>query len=292
MVSAPGAAVNRLDKLNPVDKLVGIYVAFVSVMAVFRLGPGDVDFWWVLLAQALTFVLLYLFTKVGPNERAGAVLHDLYPLLLIPALYTELAFLNVGLGVDVVFANDLIVQGWEESLFGAQVSYTWIRTYPSVFWSGLLHVAYVSYYPIVYLGPILLLARGRRQGARQVLFATMLAYLVCYFVFILFPVAGPNWVFDNPSGPVREVWSARFVYGLLGTGSSVGTAFPSSHVAATFTAVFATWREWRALALVFVVPASFMAVATVYCQMHYGIDALLGLGLAVVVTLVARRVRA
>jgi membrane-associated phospholipid phosphatase len=56
--------------------------------------------------------------------------------------------------------------------------------------------------------------------------------------------------------------------------------------------VFANWREWRALALVFVVPASFMAVATVYCQMHYGIDALVGLGLAVVVTLMARRVQA
>jgi membrane-associated phospholipid phosphatase len=281
-----------LDKLNPVDKLIGVYLAFVSVMAVFRLGPGDVIFWWVLLAQALTFLLLYLFTLVEPKARVGRVLHDLYPLLLIPALYTELAFLNIGLGVDVVFANDLIVQGWEESLFGAQVSYTWIRTYPSVFWSGLLHLAYVSYYPIVYLGPILLLARGRRQSARQVLFATMLAYLICYSVFILFPVAGPNWVFDNPTGPVREVWSARLVYSLLGTGSSVGTAFPSSHVAATFAAVFANWREWRALALVFVVPASFMAVATVYCQMHYGIDALVGLGLAVVVTLMARRVQA
>lgn len=282
----------RLDKLNPVDKLIGIYLAFVSVMAVVRLGPSDTVFWWVLLAQALTFVLLYLFTRVGPNDRAGAVLHDLYPLLLIPALYTELAFLNIGLGIDTVFGHDLIVQGWEESLFGQQISYTWIRSHPSVFWSGLLHLAYVSYYPIVYLGPILLVARGRSQSARQVLFATMLAYLICYSVFILFPVAGPNWVFDNPTGPVREVWSARLVYSLLGTGSSVGTAFPSSHVAATFAAVFANWREWRTLALVFVVPASFMAVATVYCQMHYGIDALLGLVLAVAVTLVARRVRA
>ena len=72
--------------MNPVDKLIGIYVAFVSVMAVFRLGPGDAYFWWVLLAQALTFVLLYLFTMIGPEERVGQVLHDLYPLLLIPAL--------------------------------------------------------------------------------------------------------------------------------------------------------------------------------------------------------------
>jgi len=161
-----------------------------------------------------------------------------------------------------------------------------------VFWSGLLHVAYVTYYPIVYLGPILLLARGNRQGARNVLFATMVAYLICYTVFIVFPVAGPNWVFDHPTGPVRDVWSARMVYGLLGTGSSVGTAFPSSHVAATFAAVFANWREWRTLAVIFLVPASFMAVATVYCQMHYAVDALVGLALAVVVALATRRVQA
>jgi hypothetical protein len=94
------------------------------------------------------------------------VIHDLYPLLLIPALYTELAFLNLGLGLEAVFANDAIVQGWDEALFGEQVSYTWIRRSPSVFWSGLLHVAYVTYYPIVYLGPILLVARRRRAHGR------------------------------------------------------------------------------------------------------------------------------
>ena len=281
-----------LDKLNPVDKLIAVYLVFVMVMAVVNLGLGDSYFWWILLSTALTGVLLYLFTLLKPEQRVGQVLHDLYPLILIPALYTELAFLNVGLGLDTVWAHDAIVQGWEEALFGGQVSYTWIRNNPSVFWSGLLHVAYVTYYPIVYLGPILLLARGNRQGARNVLFATMVAYLICYTVFIVFPVAGPNWVFDHPTGPVRDVWSARMVYGLLGTGSSVGTAFPSSHVAATFAAVFANWREWRTLAVIFLVPASFMAVATVYCQMHYAVDALVGLALAVVVALATRRVQA
>jgi membrane-associated phospholipid phosphatase len=125
-----------------------------------------------------------------------------------------------------------------------------------------------------------------------VLLATMIAYLVCYTVFIVFPVAGPNFAFDHPTGPVREVWSARMVYALLGTGSSVGTAFPSSHVAATFAAVFANWCEWRLLGVIFIVPASFMAVATVYCQMHYGIDALAGLLLGVLVFLLSLRIKA
>jgi membrane-associated phospholipid phosphatase len=283
---------SRLDALNPVDKLIAVYLAFVTLMAVVNLGLGDSYFWWILLSHVLIGVLLYLFTLLTPRQRAGQVLHDFFNDTATTEIYTELAFLNVGLGLDTVFAHDAIVQGWEEALFGEQISYTWIRNHPSVFWSGLLHVAYVTYYPIVYLGPILLLARGKRQGARNVLFATMVAYLICYTVFIVFPVAGPNWVFDHPTGPVRDVWSARMVYGLLGTGSSVGTAFPSSHVAATFAAVFANWREWRTLAVIFLVPASFMAVATVYCQMHYAVDALVGLALAVAVALATRRVQA
>ncbi len=57
----------------------------------------------------------------------------------------------------------------------------------------------------------------------------------------------------------------------------MGAAFPSSHVAATIAAVIALWREWRALFVIFVIPATLMTVATVYCQMHYAIDATLGL---------------
>jgi membrane-associated phospholipid phosphatase len=281
-----------LKHLNLVDKLIAAYLAFVTVMALARLGIADRTTLWIVLAHGLTAVLLYLFARLRPEDRTGKVIHDLYPLLLIPALYTELAFLNLGLGLEAVFANDAIVQGWDEALFGEQVSYTWIRRSPSVFWSGLLHVAYVTYYPIVYLGPILLVARRRQQSARQVLLATMIAYLTCYTVFILFPVAGPNFAFDHPTGPVREVWSARMVYGLLGAGSSVGTAFPSSHVAATFAAVFANWREWRLLAAIFIVPATFMAVATVYCQMHYAVDALAGLIIAVLIFLMGSRLKA
>ncbi len=69
------------------------------------------------------------------------------------------------------------------------------------------------------------------------------------------------------------------VYGLLGTGSSFGTAFPSSHVAATVAINISLWREWPRLATVILVPTILLVVGTVYCQMHYGVDALSGLAL-------------
>jgi membrane-associated phospholipid phosphatase len=264
-----------------VDRLVAGYVAFVTVVIVVRGGPLQSGDGWLLAAHALFGVLLYLLTHLRPEQRAGGFLWDLYPLILLIGLYAEIGVLNDQLGPEAVLANDALIQRWEAALFGGQPSYEWIRRAPSVFWSAVLHLAYTSYYAIVLLGPLLLWLRKRRDAARRVLFATMVAFVVCYVVFVLYPVAGPNYAFPHPEGPVREVWSARLVYGALAGGSSIGAAFPSSHVAATTACVVALWREWRALALAFVIPAALLAIGTVYCQMHYAIDAASGLVIGV-----------
>lgn len=278
--------------LNPVDKLLAVYFAFVTVVIVVRGGVGDATA-WLLTAHLLFGILLYLFTRLSSQGKVGAVLHDLYPLALLMALYTEIGILGFHLGHESVLGRDIVVQGWEDKIFGMQVSYEWIRRAPSVFWSGLLHFAYALYAPLVLLGPILLATRGEREKARRVLFTTLLAYVACWVVFVTWPVAGPNYAFEHPTGPVRDVWSARLVYAMLASGSSFGTAFPSSHVAATVAAVGVLWREWRALAVLLILPATLLVIGTVYCQMHYGIDAVVGLaaaGAAIVIGLHVRHV--
>jgi len=273
--------------LRPVDKLLAGYVGFLTVVLAVRGGVGPPT-WWLVGAHVLVGVLLALFTRLGPRDRLGQVLHDLYPLILLGGLYTELGLVSLDFGVGRLLEHDHVVQRWEEALFGLQVSYEWIRRSPSVFWSGLLHFAYFTYYPIIYLTPIALLVAGRRRGAQQVVLATMIAFVACYLVFVFYPVGGPNYAFEHPTGPVREVWSARLVYGVLDLGSAIGTAFPSSHVAATVAVVATTWSASRRVFAVTVLPAALLVVATVYCQMHYGVDALAGLAVAALATAVAR----
>ncbi|HET7039033.1 MAG TPA: phosphatase PAP2 family protein, partial [Gemmatimonadales bacterium] len=141
--------------------------------------------------------------------------------------------------------------------------------------------------PLVTLPALVLAARDRWTGAREVVFATMSAFVVCYVVFVLFPVAGPNHVFPHPTGPVREVWSARLVYGVLAGGASVGAAFPSSHVAGALASTIAAWRAWPAMGRIMLAPFLLLTVAVVYCQMHYAVDALSGLAVGVAVSAVA-----
>ena len=267
--------------MRPVDKLLAGYLAFLTLVIVAHGGMAERGSWWLLAAHGLFAALLYLFTRLEPSQKTGQVLHDLYPLLLLPALYSELGVMSLGLGLDSTLARDLVVQQWESAMFGGQISYEWIRTAPSVFWSGVLHGAYLVYYPIVILGPLLLVARGFPERGRRVLLALMIAYIACYVVFAVFPVAGPNYAFEHPTGAVREVWSARLVYRLLSGASAFGTAFPSSHVAAAVATTTALWYVWRRLAVTFIVPAVLLVVGTVYCQMHYGVDVVAGMAIGI-----------
>ncbi len=276
--------------LRPVDKLILGYLGFVTLVILSRGSIVESGNAWLLGMHLLVGALIFLFTRIQPEHRAGTFLRDLYPLLLLLPLYGEIGVLSAQVGPDVVLAHDATVQRWEATLFGGQPSFDWIRRSPSVWWSAVSHLAYFAYYVIVVLGPLLLLVRGRRLAGRSVLFATMIAFIACYVVFVLYPVAGPYYAFPHPTGPVRDVWAARLVYGVLSLGSSFGAAFPSSHVAATVAATLGVLHYWRPLGWAFAGLAMLLTVGTVYCQMHYAIDATTGVLVGIGAWMAGRRV--
>ena len=262
----------RGSPLRAVDLLLAGYLAVVSVVAVVR-APGLPNCWWLLVAHALFGVLLYLITRPGLGP-VGRTIREIYPLLLLVSLYTELDVLNGPAGAEVY---DSVVQGWELAIFGTQLSTAWWRAMPSRFWSAVLHAAYLSYYLIV-VAPAFYFVWRRDLGAlRHFILVVMTTFVVCYLAFIFFPVAGPYYVFPRPDSWFLDNVFARAVYDTLAAGSSYGAAFPSSHVAAALAATLAAGRGSRALAWTLAVPTALLTVAVVYCQMHYGVDAIAGL---------------
>jgi PAP2 superfamily protein len=266
------AAPPRGEPLRHVDLLLAGYLAVVSVVALARV-PERPGCWWLLAAHALFGVLLYLVTRPGLGP-IGRTIRELYPLLLLVGLYSELDVLNGPGGIPVY---DAIVQRWELAIFGAQLSTEWWRSMPSRFWSSALHAAYLSYYLIVVAPAFYFVWRRDLDALRHFVLVVMATFVVCYLVFIFFPVAGPYYVFPRPEPWFTDNVFARMVYDTLATGSSYGAAFPSSHVAAAVAATLSAARGSKGLAWALALPTTLLTVAVVYCQMHYGIDAVAGL---------------
>lgn len=273
-----------MARLRPVERLLLGYLGITTAVALAR-WPGFPPAGWVAAANVLYAALILLAARPG-LDRLGRTLRELYPVLLLAALYPALDILNYFGGVAV---HDALVRSWEFALFGTEPSHAWWQAAPSAFWSTVLHAAYLGYYPIV-LGPVIaFVALGRLEAARRSALWLVTTFLFCYLIFLAFPVAGPYYEFPRPSAAFLDNPAARLVYATLARGSAYGAAFPSSHVAATLVAVAAAFRGSRRLGRVLVVPALLLTIGVVYCQMHYAIDALAGiLVAAVVVTCCAR----
>ena len=274
----PGAAI----PLGLVDWLMLGYLGTVIVIAGTRLSFRP---WagWIMVAYALIAVLVFLLHRPGLG-RFGRLFREVYPIVLLPALYGSLDLLN---GPDVR-TWDGAVQGWEAALFGGQISALWWQRSPSHFWSTLLHAVYFAYYFIVPFPAILFLWRRQPGHARTAVTLVVATFLFCYLCFLLLPVAGPYYEFPRPTGPFVDNWAAGLVYATLARGSSYGAAFPSSHVAATI----GTWLGSRVAGAWLIVPTLLLTVGVVYCQMHYAVDALAGLLVPLPITALILRAQA
>lgn len=271
------------SRWRPGDVAVCGYAALVCLVALTRIGQQGVT--WVLVAH-LALMLLPVMTTRSSGQGLGRLLCTVWPLLLLPALYSAIDILN-GFGTQPV--HDAAVQGIEQALFGGQPSRDWWRSAPSAFWSATLHASYLSYFVIVPLPLAVFLLRRQHRAATRYVDGVITTFLLCYACFLLYPVAGPYYAFARPSGAFVANLPARAVYGMLSEGSAFGAAFPSSHVAATTAAVVGAWQGSRRMGLLLVGPGLLLAVAVVYCQMHYAVDSLAGLLLGLLVPLATGR---
>jgi membrane-associated phospholipid phosphatase len=261
----------RLALVRPAERLLLGYVGIIVVVSLMRL-PTQPAIAWVIAAHLLCALLVLLAARPGLGS-IGRTIRELYPLLLLGALYPAIDILN---GFGAVSTHDRTVRGWEHLLFGGDLSRTWWQSSPSVFWSTVLHAAYFAYYPII-LGPLIyFVVRRRLEAAQRTTLWVLTTFLVCYLAFLFYPVAGPYYEFPRPAAWFIANPAARLVYATLAAGSAYGAAFPSSHVAATIVATAAAFRGSRMVGWMLVLPAALLVVGVVYCQMHYAVDAVAG----------------
>jgi membrane-associated phospholipid phosphatase len=236
------------------------------------------------------FHLLAMAGLVWAVRRRGPQLFaDWMPLALTAYFYAELPSLIAGVaGVHGPVYHDPTIQGWEAALFGAQPSHQLAGALPWLWLSEPVHAGYLAYYLLIFGPPLVLYLRRRQDAFAGTVLAILATFISCYIVFILFPVEGPRYAWTSPpgipDGPVR-----RLTLWLLEGGSSRGTAFPSSHAAVAVAASLSALRYQRRLGVGVTLTTVLLVVGAVYGGFHYGIDMVVGVGVGLVVSLLALR---
>jgi membrane-associated phospholipid phosphatase len=269
------AAAGDLDRgYLPSDLIVLAYLAVTGLLILFSAEIWRNHAGYI----ALHFVYLAAVASLTLVRRAGSPLLSFfrmtYPLWSLPFLYKSVQYLNRITTLD--YFDNLIVEH-EALLFNCQPSQILQDILPWPLLSEFLHFTYLFYILIFPIVGFTFYFTRRYESLKVFTSTIMLTFLSCYMIFTFFPVQGPFHHF-GPLVPMGDgLVFQPLVHRLLGHASSVGTAFPSSHVAASVAAWFVCRRYMRRLSwLVFVIAAG-IVIGTVYGGFHYAIDALAGL---------------
>ncbi len=197
---------------------------------------------------------------------------------------------------------DHLFAGWEQSLFGCQPSLLFSQWIPWGWFSELMCLGYISYFPLMLI--VYLYYFFQRYHDFQLAAFTILgSFFAYYVVFVLLPVTGPqfyylavgtekiasgvfpqlgDWFLTHSERMAAPGWSDGFFYHLLDLTHDAGerptAAFPSSHVGITTVVMLLAIRT-HSRRLIFTILPFFilMCLSTVYIYAHYAIDAIAGL---------------
>ena len=248
-------------------------MGYFTLTGTFALIFGGVTGLTIAAMHVVLCLLIHAVRRWQPRTGLPAFLRVGYPSLMMPAMYAELATLNQFISSGY---HDQVVIAWDEAIFGGQPSMFLSEVMPWVPFSEATHFGYFLYYVIMPAAVWGAYLAAGREGMHRTVFTLMATFFSCYVTFILFPVAGPRYEFERIGGAIADGTFYNLVHTLLESGSSKGTAFPSSHVAAAVAIVLAVWREDQRWFWILLMPTLFLCFATVYGRFHYGIDALVG----------------
>ena len=197
---------------------------------------------------------------------------------------------------------DHLFASMEQGLFGCQPSLLFSQAVPYAWFSELMCLGYVSYFPLIALVSLYYFV-ARYQEFKMATFVILVSFFIYYFIFVLLPVTGPqfyylavgtekiaagifpnlgDWFMTHSERMAAPGWSDGFWYHILDLAHDAGerptAAFPSSHVGITTVLMMLALRtRCRWLAFTILPFYILMCLATVYIYAHYVIDALAGL---------------
>jgi membrane-associated phospholipid phosphatase len=257
--------------LKPFD-LIAIFYLFVVALFILIFHSG-LHLWWLYFLTHLGIIFLIFFVLPPEGVKRSKWIEFLrywYPLGLFIFLYEETGALN-HLVFKGYFSHIFIsIDQW---IFGFQPSIEFSRCFSHPFIKEYMSFSYFTYYLLIPFMGTILYSKGKFREFDLLMFSSSMTFYLCFFIFILFPVAGPQFQFPELRERKLEGYIfSEFLNLILEFGEIENGAFPSSHVAIAMVVLLFCYRYEPKIAHFLSFFILMLCISTVYINAHYFID--------------------
>ncbi|MFA5072865.1 MAG: phosphatase PAP2 family protein [Nitrospirota bacterium] len=258
--------------LNPTDIITFTYI-FITGIFIIMSPLSDIQSHVLMrLGMLIIISLIICFDFFSPNTVVRFV-RNFYPFVLLGYFYPETDYLN-----NVFFSDlDIIVAKAEVALFGGHPSIWFAEVFHWKWFNELMHFSYFTYYFLPFFLCVYIY-KTSPQHFQFALFSIMLSFYLFYIIFIIIPVAGPQFYLPAPYNELPDAYFFRNIMVLVQqTAEGPTAAFPCSHVGIAFLVWWLALKFAPKLMKWFFIFGILIAFSTVYIKAHYVIDVIAGL---------------
>ena len=264
------------------DRLVIFYVFFCMFWIVIgRNSITNANILFINYCYVLLYILLILILQHFVKNPIVRFIRLWYPLTIIGF------FFNSATQMDMVIFKDYldpILQHIDQVLFGYQPAVVWGNAFNGFFIQEFFHFSYFSYYILIFTIPLYVYLSFGNEEFTRVMFNLLFVFISCYTVYLFLPVVGGRYIpgVQTMTETYRHGMFTHIMVYMYRNVSHWGGAFPSSHVAVTFTIWLLSFRYFKKLPWFLLLNLMFLSISTVFCHYHYFIDVIAGLGYGLV----------
>jgi len=245
--------------------------------------------WQLYLAFNLSVVLFVLYLgriSIEPPGKFWKLIRRWYFLILLLFIYQEtggLAFLYFPYWMD----NGLALL--EHNLFGLHPT-LYLQKYNIPILNEYFMFGYFTYFLLILSYALVLLFKKMYYEMDAYITTVGLTFLICFFMFYFFPIAGPRFLFvDLYEESLKGYIFVPLVDYVIKNGAAEGGSMPSSHTAAAIVILVHAWRHIRPLGIIYAPIVLGLVIGTFWGRFHFITDTIIGFIIAVLCIILVDR---
>jgi len=263
--------IRRFKEFDIITIAYAIVSGIILLFAAFRLEEVQTR-----LLIRIAIVAVIVFIAIILNNKNNSFIKIIRNFYFLPIL---LYFISEGDYINNILFPDLdrYMVNFEQTIFSALPGVVLSNVFHFKWFSEFMSIVYLLYY-VLFIYFFVRIYNKSIQSFNYIVFLISMTFYMVFLIFILCPVAGPQYYLVPPDNQIPEGYFfrdiARWIFLKFDLPAS---AFPSISSLLLCFISYLTFRNIRPL-FKFVLPlAILILIASVYLKLHYAVDVIAGL---------------